>query len=133
MPITYYQFIPGMRQTAFVPVKLIAGNLKIVTDRVTFAQTSTPLLRGTLVGRIDATGLCVPCVATASDGSQNPVGVVVHNIDASAGNTDGQLYVMGEFNSRYMTIDQSWQDDALRAACRKAHLFIKDSLSNDIL
>lgn len=45
------------------------------------------LLAGTLMGRISATGLLVPLVATVTDGSQFPLGVLMHDITVPAAGT----------------------------------------------
>lgn len=82
---------------------------------------------------MDATGLFVPALPSATDGSQNPLGIVVDTVDTTAGQAWGAIYEMGEFNSRYLTYDSSWSYDALVTACRKNQLFIKESLSNDIV
>lgn len=128
-----YQFRPGARTVTFVPDQLIAGNLKLVTRDVSFDKSENPLIRGTLVGRVDATGLFVPALPSATDGSQNPLGIVVDTVDTTAGQAWGAIYEMGEFNSRYLTYDSSWTYGALVTACRKNQLFIKESLSNEIL
>lgn len=126
-----YQFMPGARQTVFVPDQLIAGNLKLVTEQVTVA--SGTLIRGTVVGRVTASGNYIASVATATDGSQVPAGIVVDTIDASSAPAQGAIYVMGEFNSNYMTYDASWTLSALTAAARPNNLFIKTSMSNAIV
>lgn len=46
-----------------------------------------PLLEGTLMGRIHASGVYVPFNAAASDGSQFPVGVLAHDISVAGGAT----------------------------------------------
>lgn len=128
-----YGFAPGMRQAVFVPDQLIAGNLKIVTDQVNFAKADALLMRGTLVGQVTETGLFVVSVATATDGSQIPSGIVVDTVDATEDTASGAVYLMGEFNVRYMSFDDSWAEDKLVAACRQNNLFIKRSVSNDML
>lgn len=42
-------------------------------------------LAGTLMGRVTATGYCVPLVSTANDGSELPVGVLNQDIVLNAG------------------------------------------------
>ncbi|GAA3684340.1 head decoration protein [Acetobacter lovaniensis] len=127
-----YGFYPQSTQALFVPDQLIAGNLKLVTETVTFASGNT-FSRGQVVGRVTATGKYIPSVATATDGSQVPCGIVVDTVDASAADAQGGVYQMGEFNSNYMTFDASWTLDALKAALRPYSIFIKTGLSNAIV
>lgn len=42
---------------------------------------------GTLMGRIAGTDVLAPCVSTASDGSEQPVGVLMQNLDIDSGDT----------------------------------------------
>lgn len=46
------------------------------------------LLAGTVMGRVAATGSVVPCYGSAVDGSQDPIGVLAHDVVAlGAGQT----------------------------------------------
>ncbi|MBN3866447.1 head decoration protein [Gluconobacter kondonii] len=128
-----YQYLPGAREAVFTPDQLIAGNLKLVTEQVTFASGAGALVRGTVVGRVTASGQYIKSVPTATDGSQTPVGITVDSVDATSAAAAGSIYVMGEFNSNYMTYDSTWTLDALTAACRPNNLFVKTSLSNAIV
>ena len=56
------------------------------------------LARGAVVGRIAASGKLTLCNPSASDGSQVPTGIMVHSVDASAGDAACQQYVAGDFN-----------------------------------
>ncbi|MBO1325307.1 head decoration protein [Acetobacter sp. TBRC 12305] len=127
-----YGINPMSQQVVFVPDQLIAGNLKLVTSTVTFASGNT-LVRGQVVGRVTASGDYIPSVATATDGSQVPCGIVVDTVDASAAAAQGAIYEMGEFNSNYMTFDASWTLAALTQALRQFSIFVKTGLSNAIV
>ncbi|GAN97968.1 phage protein [Komagataeibacter europaeus NBRC 3261] len=128
-----YGFYPQARSTLFVPDQLVAGNMKLVTRTVTFGASQT-LPRGAVVGRVTATGEYILSVATATDGSETPCGIMVDAVETAAGATQtGAIYEMGEFNSNYMTYDSSWTLDALTQALRQWAIFIKTGLSNDIV
>ena len=64
----------------------------------------------------DGVGSFVKSVKTATDGSQNPVAVLVDDVDATAGPRPGSAYFMGEFNARAIIFDPSWALDHLRAS-----------------
>ncbi|SIT50446.1 conserved hypothetical protein [Paraburkholderia piptadeniae] len=78
---------------------------------------------------VDAVGTFKESVKTASDGSQTPVGVLVDNVDASAGAVEGAAYVMGEFNARALIYDASWSIPTLTTALRPYGIFVKSSVS----
>ena len=129
--VTENPYQPGIAAGLFVPDQLIAGDLKIVSTNGTIAQNSTTLARGTVMGQVTATGKWVPCVKTASDGSQNPTGILADTCNATAGDAQGGVYVQAEINFNSITFDASWGtgtaafaalDTALRA---NANIFLK--------
>ncbi|AQS84000.1 hypothetical protein A0U92_03580 [Acetobacter aceti] len=127
-----YGFYPSAQQTTFVPDQLIAGNLKLVTADVTIGESQT-LVRGSVVGKVTASGAYILSVATATDGSQTPAAVMVDAVTTTASATGkGSIYKMGEFNSNYLSFDASWTADTLAAAMAPP-VFVKTALSNDIV
>jgi len=70
--------------------------------------------RGTVVGRVTATGELKQSVQTATDGSQVPVGALVHDIDATSAATGCQIVRGGWLNRSLLTWDATWTE-ALQA------------------
>ena len=60
--------------------------------------------------QITATGqaLFLPCIKTATDGSQTPRAVLVEETDTSGGPAVTRVYLAGEFAFEAMFIDASW-------------------------
>jgi len=77
----------------------------------------------------DAVGTYVPCVRTASDGSQNPVAILADDADASLGPVTSGGYLAGEFNAQRVLFDPSWSLAQLVSACRAFTLFLKSTVS----
>jgi hypothetical protein len=63
------------------------------------------------------TGKYTKSVKTAADG-QNPVAILVDNVDASTADQNGGLYLMGEFNQNRIIYDNSWTS-GLKTALRR--------------
>lgn len=131
-------FQPGVSAETYLPDQLIAGNEHLVTENATLAQNATVQPRGTLLGKVTATGLLIPSVKTAADGSQTPYAILVDQTDATGGNVNCGIYVKGEFNINKMTIDASWganlgaQFAALQDPCRAIQLYLKQPIdAND--
>lgn len=127
---------PGITSDVYVPDQLIAGNLKLVTENeARIAPTDVALPRGTVMGQIKASGLWVPSVATATDGSELPSGVLVDTVKVSSNVQVTGVYVMGEFNANAITFDPTFGDNlstalpALNAASRTFGLFFKTAIS----
>jgi hypothetical protein len=78
---------------------------------------------GSVLGYIDATGLCDLVDSTATDGTERPYAVLAGNdryggdVDAMAGNTVAVAWIMGEFAREFLTFGgtDTWQTHA-RAA-----------------
>ena len=120
------QFAPGMKSSLFVPDQLVVSTLQLVTDSGTI--TGGTFLRGTVLGKITASGKYTKSVNTATDGSQNPVAILVDNVDASTTDQNGGLYLMGEFNQNRIVYDNTWTVADLKSALRPLAIFLKDSL-----
>ncbi len=75
-------------------------------------------------------GSYIPSVATAIDGSQNPVGILVDLTDATVAPVNAGIYLMGEFNANAVALvmDASWTTATLKAAMPKG-IFLKSVIS----
>ncbi len=71
-------------------------------------ESGQNLTRGTVIGRVTATGELKASVQTANDGSQIPVGAMVHDVDASAAATGCQFVRGGWLNKQLLTWDATW-------------------------
>ncbi|PPC77932.1 hypothetical protein C4K68_07755 [Pokkaliibacter plantistimulans] len=74
------------------------------------------LLAATVLGRITTSGELVQAVMTATDGSQTPVGILIHDIDATSAATPCQFYDGGDFDATLVQWDASWTDAAKAGA-----------------
>jgi len=128
---TYYgnsPFQPGVTQDAFVPDQLIGGDLKIVTHAGR-TITGGAYARGTVLGKITASGKYTIALAAATDGSQTPIAILVDDVDASAGDALGGIYAMGEFNERAVTLGAGTTLAAARSALEIQNIYLKSSIS----
>lgn len=94
-----------MATESYTPDRLIAGE-DLVTDQGTIISGQT-LLRGTVLGKIAASGKYTKCVSTATDGSQFPVAILAADTDASGGDKIGPIYLEGEFNDNFIAFGGS--------------------------
>jgi hypothetical protein len=106
----------------FDPSNLRAGDAPLVHREVTVAEGGA-YLRGQLLGRVTASDKYIPCVKTASDGSQNPAAVLAYDTDTTSADVATVAYFEGEFAFEKMIVDASWTSAALLdAAFRQAGL-----------
>ena len=94
--------------------ELFAGSTDlIVTRKVTLAQ-GQQLKRGALLGKLTAGGKYKLSASAASDGSQKPSAVLVHNHDTTDGDAEATVYVRGNFNAAAMTFGAGHTADSVR-------------------
>ena len=121
--------VPGAWDASYYPDNLIAGDKKIVTDNQAVITGAAILKRGTVLGQITASGIYKLAVATATDGSQNPCGVLVDLTDPTAGNVAGGVYIEAEVNANSLIFDPSFTIAAIKTALRPLSLIVKFPVS----
>ncbi|ELZ5051236.1 MAG: head decoration protein [Escherichia coli] len=121
---------PGIVQDVYVPDQLVSGPLQLVTDTVKITGGKA-YKRGTVLGVVTASGGYQLSVKTATDGSEVPSAILVDDVDATAGDVLGGVYLMGEFNGHRIIIDNSWTVETVAQALRPSSIFIRDVVKND--
>ena len=87
-----------MSSETFTPENLRAGDYPIVTDEVTIVSGQN-LVKGSVIGKITASGKYKLTDYPATDGSEKPVFVLAQDIDASGGDvSNAGVYASGEFS-----------------------------------
>ena len=92
-------------------------------DQVKFAIAAgaTAFIAGdSFVLTVAAVDIYVPCVATATNGSQVPAAVLCADSDPTASAITAPGYFEGTFAFEVMTVDPSWTYATLRSALRQA-------------
>ncbi len=133
MTINTPAYNASMSYPSYDPTALFAGDFPVRAQVLTVATgqnaAGTCLPRGTLLGRVTASGKYIVSVATAADGSQLPenLRVLAADTDTSAADVLTPLYRTGEFAYEEMTVDTSWTLAALQTATDVANggLFIR--------
>ena len=112
----------------YVPENAIVGTMPVYSEPETFASGALVAAR-TVVGRVTATKKLVKAVKTATDGSQNPIGIAVQAVDASTADAVGPVYKAGVFDPTKLVIDPSFTAEDVRLAFEGRPLFIRTPLS----
>ena len=103
--------------------KLSSGQIGAAyADQIKFASAAgaTAFVAGdSFTVTVNAADVYVPCVATATDGSQIPAAITATHVDTTAGATTGPAYYEGTFAFEQLTVDPSWSYATLRAAFRQ--------------
>lgn len=108
----------------FTPDKLIGGEYPVVTDIVTIL-TGQNLIRGTLLGKITATGKYTKCDSAAVDGSQTPAVILAEDCDASAADKQAVVCLSGAFNQAAVTFGGADTAATHRTILRDLNIYLK--------
>ena len=87
---------------------LIAGSTPPIATQPGTLITGQNLVRGAVLGRITASGKLTLADDAAGDGSETPIGILVHDTDATSADKTCQIYVGGCFNNDELTWDASF-------------------------
>jgi hypothetical protein len=114
---------------AFVHDALLAGeNPPIVTGVVTLASGAGALIRGTVLGKITASGEFQTCDVAAEDGSQDPLAILSADADASTSAVKAPVYLTGAFNPSALTLGGDTTSADVADALRDRGIFLKSVL-----
>ncbi|OBU13316.1 head decoration protein [Morganella psychrotolerans] len=121
-------FQPGARQAIFNPDQLISGPLQVVTDPGIIAKAGI-LKRGTILGKVKASGEYALSKKDAVDGSEIPCAILVDDVNTTENSVSGGVYLMGEFNQNRIIFDATWTATELKDALRPFSVFLRDSVT----
>jgi len=91
----------------YSPDALIAGNSDLLVGRKVTIISGQNLARGSMLGKITASGKYNLSLSGASDGSQTPDLILAEPADASAGDVTALAYARGDFISNALTLGAS--------------------------
>ncbi len=101
---------------------LIAGELPRSTRNEVIAA-GQDLKRGAVLGKITASGVFVLSAAAAGDGSQVPRAVLVHDVDATAGEKIAGVYRTGEFAEAHLILGAGHTIESIREQLADVGIF----------
>lgn len=105
------------------PDNLLAGDFPRVARLVDV--TAGNYVRGTVLGKVTASGRYCNAVSTQTDGSQVPLCILAENVNAEKEDKQAVVYFTGEFNSDALTFDNSFTVDVITEKLREKSIFIK--------
>lgn len=116
-----------MPTETYTPDRLLAGCCCSVTDQVTLVSGAGALKRGTLLGKITASGKYVTCDSGGTDdGRRVPSCILAQDTDATSADKVAPVYLSGEFNSNAVIFGGTDTADTHKATLRDANIYLKD-------
>jgi hypothetical protein len=115
-----YALDPGLASfttnSATTTDNLIGSNGDNLLGRKYTLISGQNVVRGTVLGKITASGKLNKSLSAASDGSEVPYAIAEHDCDATSGDKDILAYVQGSFNENALTIGTAHTVATVRAA-----------------
>lgn len=103
---------------------LVTNNVHCV-ERGETILSGEVVARGMVMGKITATGKLVEVDDTLANGAQNPYGVMANDVDATAGDKVGPVFIKGEFLEEKLTFGDNDTIDDHRVAMRDLGMLTK--------
>lgn len=122
-------FQPGVAQDVFVPDQLVADLRTVITHGQRTITGGAYYKRGTVMGRVTASGKLTIATAAAADGSQTPVEILADDVDTTGGDVNGGTYGGGEFNANAVILGAGITLAAARDALAANRIFLRTSVS----
>ncbi len=113
--------------SSYTPDRLIAGDFPITTRKVTI--DTGVIVRGSLLGRITATGKYVLSAAAAGDGSEVPLAILADSVDASAADVEAIAYESGEFSEDAIVLGAGHTIASVRDGLRDLDIYLRSPVS----
>lgn len=90
-----------MTTETFTPDRLLLGG-HVISRKITIDTGA--LIRGTVLGKITATGKYIASLSAAGDGSQTPDCILAEDVDATAADKEAMAYFTGDFDATALTL-----------------------------
>lgn len=98
-------FTPGFQnEGSYSPDMLIAGDHPSRTRGVVIASGAGVLVRGSVLGKVTASGKYILSASAAADGSQTPEVILGEDVDATSADVTAFTYEAGDFNANKLTL-----------------------------
>ena len=104
--------------TAYAPDRLVAGNSQLLKSEPITLISGQNLVRGSVLGKITASGKYNLSLSAAGDGSETPDLILAEDTDASAGDKVTVAYSRGDFDENALNIGTGHTADSIREGLR---------------
>jgi len=115
--------------TAPGPDNLMAGDFPVVTGSGTVLSGAGKLVRGTVLGKVTASGKLVPVDSSKSTGEQTVFAVLAEDVDATSADVAAPLYLTGQYNTRKLVFGGTDTAVTHAAGARALSIFFTDTVA----
>lgn len=111
-------------QGTMVRKNLFASDFPRIDRKLTLVNGAGALVRGTVLGRITASGKLITSLSAAVDGSETPRFILAEDADSSGGDVECLVYETGHFLADELTIGAAHTAASIRDGLRALGIHI---------
>lgn len=118
------------KEGSFAYDNLFAGTQvqPVVADEVTILSGAGVLSRGTVLGKVTASGKCVAVDNSLANGAQTVYAILAEDVDATSADVVTAAYFTGEFNTTALTFGGDDTAADHKDAARGLGIFFKTNV-----
>lgn len=121
-----------MTYIPFSTKNLIGGTFPARFEAVVIASGQGALSKGSVLGRVTASGEYKLSAAAAGDGSQTPEAILAHDVDTTSGTVVGNIVVSGDILDAALVFGTGHTIDTAAYPLRKNNIYLtKEVISNE--
>jgi hypothetical protein len=119
----------SFEQASYTPGDIIAGNHdELVGEKITIISGQN-LTRGTVIGKVTASGKYKVSLAADTIGSETPDLILAEDCDASGGDKSAIAYSRGDFNAQKLTIGTGHTIASIKEGLRVKNIILINSVA----
>jgi hypothetical protein len=116
-------------QATYSPDNLVAGEYDdLVGEKITVISGQN-LVRGSVIGKITASGKYNLSLSAAADGSQTPDLILAEDCNATSGDKTAIAYSRGDFNAQKLTIGTGHTIASIKEGLRVKNIILINSVA----
>lgn len=108
---------------------LLAGPADLLVEQKVTLVSGQNVTRGTVLGKITASGKYAANNSASADGSEAPVAIAADDCDASAADAECIVYVAGIFNETELVYGGADTADTVRAALHDLGIYLRKGMA----
>lgn len=108
---------------------LLAGPADQLIEAKVTLITGQNVVRGTVLGKITASGKYNKSLSAAADGSQTPVAIAAEDCDATAADGEMMIYTAGIFNETELTIGTAHTANSIRDGLHDLGIYLRKGMA----
>lgn len=115
--------------TSYTPDQIVAGEFDdLIAEKITVLSGQN-LTRGTVIGKVTASGKYKVSLAADTIGSETPDLILAEDCDASGGDKSAIAYSRGDFNAQKLTIGTGHTIASIKEGLRVKNIILINSVA----